>query len=807
MLSARASHVGLVLLLFASVCLAQQPADKEKGAEKAASRPKLPVLDGVPVNVRELMQDRKYAEALVAIDAALKKKDAPKDYLGYLRGRALHLQKKYPEAVKAYEQVAKLYPDGRWARRARFAKGVSLARKGDFRAAELVYRAEAEYLLSLDRKQEIADIYLEFAEAYFKPPKETDKPDYNKALRFYQQALAVGPQPQSRQEIEQQIARCHQKLGKHADAMRLYQKFIKDHPDSSLMVEARFRLGESQLDSGNAILARRTWQDLLALFSDDKSERIAEATHNIARTYSIPTPGDNTQLDLGVAALESFIEKYPTHKKASLAFLQIGQSYQHRGRYEDAVAAYSRLLKDERYAKSDEIPQARNFLGHSFKLQQKFDEALATWREYLTSHPTHQAWSQVQREIINTEYLKAAAAYSDKKYAVAQQLWGAFLAKYPLDARSRQILFAFGQMQFDQKKWDDSITHWRRLVSKYPNTNESSQAQFMIAVTLEDKLGKLEDALKEYRKVTWGRFMSAATGRANRLTAKQLSVITERVFRSDETPKLKLTTRNLEDVSIRIYTVDLETYFRKMHLARGVEGLDVSLIDPDANFDFKIPKYQKYQKLESQVEVSLPAMGDVKAPKSGVMVVTVSSKTYEATTLLLQSDLDVIVKSSRDEAFVYAQNMVTGKPWPDARILISNGKEVFAEGNTGDDGVLHESYKQLKSSGDVRVFAIAKGHVASNVVSLQGVGTARGLSPRGYIYTERPAYRAGQVVHIRGILRKVDGDTYMVAKEKKYQVDVYDNRNRLLHDAEIALNDFGSFHTHFQLPATTPQGQ
>ena len=167
----------------------------------------------------------------------------------------------------------------------------------------------------------------------------------------------------------------------------------------------------------------------------------------------------------------------------------------------------------------------------------------------------------------------------------------------------------------------------------------------------------------------------------------------------------------------------------------------------------------------------------------------------------------MIVKSSRDETFVFAQNMATGKPWPNARILVSNGTEVFAEGTTGKDGVLHEGYKQLKSSGDIRVFAVDAGHVASNVVNLQGVGTARGLSSRGYVYTERPAYRAGQVVHVRGILRKVDGDTYTVAKEKKYQVDIFDNRNRLLHDAKIALNDFGSFHTHFQLPASTPAGQ
>ena len=39
------------------------------------------------------------------------------------------------------------------------------------------------------------------------------------------------------------------------------------------------------------------------------------------------------------------------------------------------------------------------------------------------------------------------------------------------------------------------------------------------------------------------------------------------------------------------------------------------------------------------------------------MAVTVSSKALEATTMVIQSDLDVIVKSSRDEVFVFAENI------------------------------------------------------------------------------------------------------------------------------------------------------
>ena len=118
----------------------------------------------VPEPINQLLQDRKYAEAVTAIDAAAQDKSLDQDYLAYLKGRALHFEKKYDEAVAAFDQLNQAFPKSPWARQARFAKGLAYARKGDFRNAELTYRAEAAFLFSEDRKQEIAEIYLEYAD-------------------------------------------------------------------------------------------------------------------------------------------------------------------------------------------------------------------------------------------------------------------------------------------------------------------------------------------------------------------------------------------------------------------------------------------------------------------------------------------------------------------------------------------------------------------------------------------------------------------------------------------------------------------
>ncbi|HUY34628.1 MAG TPA: tetratricopeptide repeat protein [Pirellulales bacterium] len=761
-----------------------------------------PAEPNVPPEVKKLMQGRKYAEAAKAIDKVAQRKEVPLDGLAYLKGRALHLAGQYDDAIAAYEALENEFPKSAWLRRARFGRAVSLARKGDFEAAERIYRQEAAALLSLDRKQEIADIYLEFADAYFKPADERQPPDFAKALEFYTKALAVGPRPEKRAEIELLVARCYQSQGNLQEAANRFAQFLSvGWAPPANDVEARYLLGECQLGLGQHEQARRTWQDLLAAYPNDKSPRIAEAAFNLSRTYNLPAPQTDDELGLGVASLEAFVKRFPEHKLAGQAHLRIAASDVFRGRFDNAVEAIHRFLADERYSDTDEAPEARVLLGRSYQLQKKFPEALEAWRDYLAKYPAHHAWSEVQRDIINTEFLLGYEALQAKRYDEARKLWNEFLAKYPLDGRDPSILYEFGRMAFQQEKYDDALAEWRRLVSKYPGTNESSQAQFMIGVTLEEKLGKLDPALKEYRKVTWGDHAAAAGQRIARLTEKALTIATERVYRGNETPKIKLVSRNIEKVAVRAYTVDLETYFRKMHLAGGVEGLDIALIDPDKSFEFEVPNYAEYQQFENEIEVPLPDEG-----RSGVMAVTVSGKTLEATTLVVRSDLDVIVKSSRDEVFVFAENLRTKKPWANARLLISNGQQVFAEAATGDDGVFQKSYDELKSAADVRVFAVAEGSVASNVVGLEGVGVSVGLSERGYIFTDRPVYRAGQVVHVRGVVRIVKADRFEIEAGKKYHLEVFDSRDRLIRQDEVALGEFGSFHAHFALPATSTPG-
>ncbi|MDB5385050.1 MAG: hypothetical protein JWM11_696 [Planctomycetaceae bacterium] len=762
----------------------------------------------------------------------------PPDYLLYLKGRALTELDAHDPAIATFLKLEKEYPKSPWYARSRFGQAAVLAKKRDYQAAGVIYKAEAERLLSAGRRDELTAIYLEFADRYFDGcpavgPKPKCEPDFAQAINYYQQALQLRPSLTAQQKIELRIARCHQELKQFKEALAAYQKFLNSYAQPktapakrvalALAAEAQFQLGQVQLDLGQPAEARKTWQDFLT--SDAAKESggslVADASYRLARTYGIPQPPTIGDLELGVELLDQFVKKYPKHPLTAEAEYNRAQSYLHHARHDQAIAVLKGLIANPQFEKAPQVPRAWNLLGHSYQAQKKFDAAIETWHSFLEKFPTDPEWSNVQQVIIDTEFAAANEYRVQKNYAAARKAWETFLNKYPLDGRAASILFQFGQMQIDEvvqiaatvkkpaklkeeqqaqvtKLCLAALEDWQRLVSKYPNTNEASQGSLSIGLVYEERLGKLAEAVEAYKKVQ-GQFAGVAQQRLAVLTSPQLEIITERKFRSAEKPAIKLLTRNLKNVSVKLYRVDLTDYFRKLHLASGFESLDIALIDPDKSFEHSVADYQEYRKLDQAIEI--PVDGP------GVTAVTVSSDKLEATTMVVVSDIDVIVKSSRNELFVFAENMLTGKPADGVKLLISDGSKVFAEEATGKDGILQKKFEELKTVSDLRVFGFMEQHSASSQVSLEGLKFAVGLSAKGYLYTDRPAYSAGQLVNVKGIIRWVNEDRYTFKAGEKYQLDVYDAQGRVIHTQDVTLGDFGTFAANWQLPEQAQPGQ
>ncbi|MEA1936969.1 MAG: alpha-2-macroglobulin family protein [Patescibacteria group bacterium] len=88
-----------------------------------------------------------------------------------------------------------------------------------------------------------------------------------------------------------------------------------------------------------------------------------------------------------------------------------------------------------------------------------------------------------------------------------------------------------------------------------------------------------------------------------------------------------------------------------------------------------------------------------------------------------------------------------------------------------------------------------------------GYGSVAKTAQKIYSYTDRPIYKPGQEVHIKGLYRiGYDGD-YEIFRDKKIPLKVYNSKNEEILSQELEVNDFGTFNTKLILDTKASLGR
>ena len=625
---------------------------------------------------------------------------------------------------------------------------------------------------------------------------------------------------------------------------------------------ARYRLAESQIQAGSLAAGRMELEDLLKMITAANAPSAALSAElataegktlpaeirwlTVRSYFAEPAPGGSDpvlyvlrggELDPAVKASREFLAACPEGSRAVRAAWMIAEAFQNAGRADDALKAYRdfiagqgfRLPEGEAAQKVEEEIQgsaagqlsalkmrALFRTGSILGQQKKRAEAIGAWQRYVKDYPNGPQWAESQNAIIDAEFQTGMDALTARNEPLALQRFEEFLRAHPLDARSPRILYLFGAVNeakaraLEEAKgdkaaqassWRKALDEWSKLASKYPQSTEARAALMKSAGIHEEQFGEFEKALAIYRKLVADFGHPEARAAIARLTEKSLDLSAERVFRTSEKAVVKLKARNIEKCVFRLHKIDLQAYFRKIHGITGVEGLDVSLIQPDKTWDFKPAGYSKYKPFEQEIEIPFPGN------EPGAYVVTAGDDDWESTVLVLRSDLEVIVKSSRREVLAFVQNMQSMKPAAGVEILVSDGKTVAAAGKTGADGVFKTRLESLKDLADVRLFALGNGHAASFNLNLSGLQLSSGLTAKGYLYTDRPAYLPGETVSLRGILREVRNTAYAVPENSQFKLSITDPQGRLLSEQTVKSSRFGTFDSTLVLPASAAGGR
>ncbi len=212
----------------------------------------------------------------------------------------------------------------------------------------------------------------------------------------------------------------------------------------------------------------------------------------------------------------------------------------------------------------------------------------------------------------------------------------------------------------------------------------------------------------------------------------------------------------------------------------------------------------------NRTELSLLAAGDL-AP--GAYVIEIRGAGLTERQLMIVSPYTLTIKRSANRLFVWAVDLADGQPVRDLMLqgAVYNYERSELEGvtdlgRTAADGVLNTAFP---SSAERSVYSpLFIWSPAGPMFTMGGSNWSDGIDAWsfslpmnleqpplvGSLNTDRPLYRPGDTVHVRGIVRLDDDARYnLPAPGSRVALQISDPNGTMVFSSTLALSDFGSF--------------
>ncbi len=274
-----------------------------------------------------------------------------------------------------------------------------------------------------------------------------------------------------------------------------------------------YREGLQLLNEGKYLASMRSLEQYLN--TGDDPQKIADAEYYIA--FSALQLKNND----GEGLIEAFIEKYPTHSKAGLAYYELGNLKYNEKNYKLAIkylkkVHYESLSKDLQY-------DAKFKLGYSYFTQKRFDKAYELFNELKREPNKYQYPASYYAGYINFEKGEYDRAYYDFERSAKNAAYAPVvpsmlvkvlykqkrydeLIKYGQEAlgkrevRDKQEINLYIGEAYFQKGDIDNAVHYYEDYLKAKKGNVDRSLLFRIAY-VKMKTGDKTGAIESFKKV------------------------------------------------------------------------------------------------------------------------------------------------------------------------------------------------------------------------------------------------------------------------------------------------------------------
>ncbi|ABF39931.1 alpha-2-macroglobulin-like protein [Candidatus Koribacter versatilis Ellin345] len=348
------------------------------------------------------------------------------------------------------------------------------------------------------------------------------------------------------------------------------------------------------------------------------------------------------------------------------------------------------------------------------------------------------------------------------------------------------------------------------------------------------------------------------------------SITTNKTFRTGEKPAIQVYARNVDVLEFRVYkvhdpvkffsqlqnvhnfgpeyspreTVDERTWLEKFHdwkhdlwvsirdffrsqfsaknraeiRDRHAEKAKKSRITGNAGFA-NVPLLNS-QQLVARWRIDVPSnfVSDssstpLDALPAGAYVVEATDGTYRAYTVLLVSDMALVIKAAEGQLVAYTADRGSGSPITDATVTTWRTKKIAAQFKTDTQGLGEAKVDSTtveretpSDNGSEWVLAQHGDDVALVAPYQLNVSSDPYRDWSGYVYTDRPVYRPGDTVQFKAIIRRRQHDQLSLPTDREIKVTIQDAAQNTVLQKSYTVSSFGSVNGSLELPKTAALG-
>lgn len=661
----------------------------------------------------------------------------------------------YSNAINGFARVIQQYPSSPAAARARYYNGVAQLRTGNRRGARRTLR---DFLTDYADHEKRGDAAFAVLQTWGMPTPSHDR------------------------EMSLGIAAA--------------RDFLANYPNHPRAVEVESWLGLAQFNRGHHEDAIREWEIFLARHRTDDSDAVAVAKYNLGESYL-----RQKKFDQAIATWEKFLAEHSVHR----LWTQVQQQ----------IINANYLIGEEAYKDKD------------------YKAARAAWEAFSQKYPLDWRNGDIMFRL-------GMILYEAGQYEEALAQWRKAISKYGGTESASRSLYMIALTLEKQGKWDDALAALKLVTGKWQN-----EAQTRLTTLKTPRLAVFTE-----------RAFTTKENPTLKLVTRGLPRVELRAYRVD-----------LRDYFARKNTItgvdqlDLDLIAPDKKWTQEIQGEN-----PNYSVYSEVETTVKMPMTGAGVWAITCRSVSEESDETSENSALASNATLSANSVIFVTDVGIITKATKNDVLVWAQNLVTQQPVPGAQVLVSDGEKIVARGTTDTDGAYHYSREEA-SAGDVmkpgkqagqdtaaateakpaaktkapkqkknaktkkenakeketvapaeappaplfpekslRVLAASEGHFAATETDLGRVAQVASLQPTGLVFTDRPLYRAGQLVQLAGIVRQVKDGVYAYAAGAEYDLTVTSPTNTVLLSRKLKLDEWGTVAHSLKLPADAVAG-